>query len=73
MSANLKDFFLATPMEGHEYMRVKYKHIPEDIKKRYNLAEKVTSDDYIYIKIKKGMHGLKQAALLAYNHLQNNL
>ena len=31
-SADLKDFFLATPMEDDEYMGIKYKHIPEDIR-----------------------------------------
>ena len=39
MSADLKDFFLATPMEGEEYMKVPYKHFPPDIRQRYNLDE----------------------------------
>ena len=73
MSADIKDYFLATPMERAEYMKVQYKHLPEDIRKLYNLDEKVTSDNYIYIKIKKGMYGLKQAAVLAYNQLKANL
>ena len=73
MSLDLKDFFLATPMEGNEYMRVNYKHFPEDIKKKYNLHEKVTESGHIFIKIKRGMYGLKQAALLAYRHLIDNL
>ena len=73
MSADLKDFFLATPMEGEEYMKVQYKHFPEDIRKRYNLESKVTDNGYIYVKIKKGMYGLKQAAILAYNELKKNL
>ena len=34
---------------------------------------KVFHNDYIYVKIKKGMYGLKQAAILAYQHLVNNL
>jgi hypothetical protein len=33
----------------------------------------VDSDGYIYIRIKKGMYGLKQAAILAYEHLVNQL
>ena len=33
----------------------------------------VTTDGYICIQIKKGMYGLKQAALLAYNNLKNQL
>ena len=65
MSADLDDFFLATPMEGDKYMRVKYKHIPEDIRIRYNLRTKVTKDNYAFIRIEKSMYGLKQASLLA--------
>ena len=60
-------------MEGEEYMKVQYKHFPEDIRKRYKLDEKVTDNGYIYIKIKKGMYGLKQAVLLAFEHLKSNL
>ena len=40
VSADLKDFFLATPMEGDKFMKVKYKHFPDDIHKRYNLDKK---------------------------------
>ena len=60
-------------MEGDEYMRVKYKHIPEDIRIRYNLKTKVTKDENVFIPIEKGMYGLKQAAILPYNHLKANL
>ena len=73
MSADLKDFFLATPMEGAEHMQVHCKHFLEDIGLRFNLAAKVTVDGYIHIKIMKGMCSLKQTALLTYNHLKNNL
>ena len=73
MSADLKDHFLATPMEGVEYMKVQYKHFLDDIRRRYKLDEKVTTSGHIYIRIKKGMYGLKQAAILAYRHLKNNL
>ena len=60
-------------MEQAEYMKVQYKHLPPDIKAKYKLHDKVTSNQYIYIHIKKGMYGLKQAAILAYNHLQRCL
>ena len=73
MSADLKDFFLATPMEGDKFMKVKYKHFPDDIHKRYNLDKKVTKDGHVFIRIKRGMYSLKQAAVFAYNHLQENL
>ena len=54
-------------------MKVNYKHFPADIRKRYNLHEKVTESGHIYIKIKRGMYGLKQAAILAYDNLKKNM
>ena len=72
-SADVKDFFLASPMARPEYMRVLLKHFPADIVRRYNLTNIVTKNGYIFIKIKKGMYGLKQAAVLAYNELVKNL
>ena len=54
MGLDLKDFFLATPMARPEYMRVHYKHFPDDIKERYNIDSLVAKDDYVYVKIKKG-------------------
>ena len=73
MSADLKNFFLATPMARDEFMRVKLQYFPADICTKYDLASKVAPDGYVYIRIKKGMYGLKQAALLAYNHLKQSL
>ena len=71
MTAGIKDYFLATPMDK-EYTKVQYKHIPDDIRQKYNFQEKLTPDNCIYIKIKKGMYALKQAAILAYTQLKNN-
>ena len=56
-----------------EYMQVQYKYIYPDIKEVYILKDKVTAHGYIYMRIKKGMYGLKQAAILAYNNLKGNL
>lgn len=49
MTANIRDYFLASPMTGKEYPRLKITHVSEDIHIQYNLHEKVTSDRYIYI------------------------
>ena len=73
MSLDLKDYFLATPMEKPEFMKVQLKYFPEDIIKRYNLHQVSDNNKYVYIRIKRGMYGLKQAALLAYNNLIKNL
>ena len=72
-TADIKDYFLATPMSRPEYMKVHIKHFPKDIVEKYNLNNKVSKDGYIYIQIKKGMYGLKQAAVLAYNQLVSKL
>ena len=60
-------------MKECEDMKVQYKHIPQDIRDHYNLGEKITSHNCIYIRIKKRMYGLKQAAILAYNQLKAKL
>ena len=73
MCANLKDHFLASPMDKPEFMRIKFKYFPAAIRQQYNLDRLLASDGYIYICIKKGMYGLKQAALLAYRHIVNQL
>ena len=51
---DLKDFYLMTPMTRPEYMRMKIKDLPKDFVIMYNLADKVTSDGFVYIKIQKG-------------------
>jgi hypothetical protein len=73
LCADLKDHLLASPMKNAEYMRIRYKYFPADIRQRYGLESLLANDDYIYIRIKKGMYGLKQAAILAYKHLVNQL
>jgi hypothetical protein len=62
---DLKDFYLMTPMTRPEYMRMKIKDLPKDFVIMYNLANKATSDGFVYIKIQKGMYGLPQAGILA--------
>ena len=73
MSLDLKDFFLMSPMPVPEFMKIHIKNFPPDIIEFYKLQQKVTPDGYIYIRIKKGMYGLKQAALLGYENLIKNL
>ena len=46
---------------------------PPDIIDKYNLSTKISLDGYIYCKIKKGMYGLKEAAVLAYDQLTSFL
>ena len=72
LSADLKDFFLSSFMPEPEYMKIPWRLIPADIRTRYDLAEKL-HNDYIYVRIRRGMYGLKQAAILAYQQLVTHL
>ena len=73
MTLDIKNFYLNTPMERYEYMRIKIIDIPEDVVAEYNLQEKATKDGYVYIEVRKGMYGLPQAGLLAQNLLEKRL
>ena len=72
LSTDLKDFFLALPMAVAEFMRVPINKFPKDIIEKYDLMSKV-HNGYVYIRINKGMYGLKQAAILAYVQLKDFL
>ena len=73
MSTDIKDHFLATPMKDPECMRVKHKHLPDNIRTTCNLEQMKTPDDHVCVKIQKGSPGLKQSAMLACQHLKNYL
>ena len=70
MLADIIDLFLATPIKNPEFMKVEHKHVLPDMQKQYNLASLETSDKHVYVRIQKGMPGLKQATLLAYEDLK---
>jgi hypothetical protein len=52
------------PLSRYEYLRMLLSIFPEEIIDKNNLMEK-TLDGWVYIEIRKGMCGLKQAGLLA--------
>ena len=61
MCADIPNFYLGTPMERYEYMKMPIALIPQEIIDTYNLLPKVHKD-HIYIEIRRGMYGLPQAA-----------
>ena len=60
-------------MEENEYMWIHARCFLDDIRLQYDIEISIDSDGYAYVRIKKGVYGLKQAAILAYNHLVKNL
>jgi hypothetical protein len=52
-------------------MKMLLSRFPEEIIQKYNLND-LTIDGLVYIEIRKGMYGLKQAVLLANQLLQTS-
>ena len=72
-SFDVKNFYLNTPMERSENMKIPLSHIPDEIITEYCLTNKVHRDGAIYIEIRKGMYGLPQAGMLANKLLKRRL
>ena len=73
MSCDLKYFPLKIPLSREEYMIIHPKYFPPDIRDRYEIERLISADGYVYIKIVKGIYGLNQAAIIAYNHLISHM
>ena len=73
MTIDIKNFYLNTPMEQPEYMRLKIADMPENIIKQYNLRDMETRDVYVYVKIQRGMYGLPHAGIIAQQLLEKRL
>jgi hypothetical protein len=57
MCLDVKNFYLGTPMDTFEYMRIPIKCVPHEIILQCNLLPFVY-DGHIYIEVQKGMYGL---------------
>ena len=60
---------MGIPISRAEYMRIYSQYSPPDIRDRYKIEGLIAADGYVYIKIIKGIYGLNQAAIIAYNQL----
>jgi hypothetical protein len=68
----LKNFYLGTPMQTWEYMHILISTIPDSIIAQYKLLDMV-HNRYVLVEIMKGMYGLHQAAIVAYEQLVAHL
>jgi hypothetical protein len=66
---DIKNYYLGTPLPRFEYMKMPLSRFPEEIVQKYNL-DALSVDGWVYVEIRKGMYGLKQAGLLANQLLQ---
>ncbi len=57
---DIKDFYLGTPLDRPEYVRIKLADIPQEFIDEYDLT-RYAKDGWVYFEITKGVYGLKQA------------
>jgi hypothetical protein len=73
-TGDLKDFFLVSEMKVFQYMRVHGKYVTQEIINEYDITDDYyDSRGYVYLGIRKGMYGLKEASVLAYDQLKAHL
>jgi hypothetical protein len=72
MMMDIKKYYLDTLLQRFEYMKMLLSRFPEEIIQKYNINA-LAVDGWVYIQIRKGMYGLKQAGLLANQLLQTRL
>ena len=71
--ADIRNFYLGTPMSYFQYLRVKPDDIPQEIwdDPRYDIV--IEDDGYVYLEVRRGMYGLKEAGVIAFNQLVKHL
>jgi hypothetical protein len=72
MMMDSKNYYLGTPLPRFENMKMLLSRFPEEIVQKYNLNA-LAVDGWVYIEIRKGVYGLKQAGLLDNQLLQTCL
>ena len=71
--AGIKNIYLNKALPDPEYMKFHISTIPQEIIDEYNLLDIVDNHGFVYVKIFKGMYGLKQAGIIAHKSLIHHL
>ena len=69
---DIKNFYLDTPMDEPEYVRIKLKDVPKEFLEEYNLKE-YEHNGWIYFEIVKASYGLPQSGKLSNDLLRERL
>ena len=67
-----RKFYLQTPMDPPEYVRIKLSDIPQEFIEEYNITQLV-QNRWIYFEILRGCYGLPQSGRLANEFLHTRL
>ena len=69
---DISNFYLGTPLDRPEYVRIQLAIIPQEFIDEYDLTA-FTHHGWVYFEITKGVYGLKQAGKLANDLLTQRL
>ena len=69
---DISNFYLATPMDRSEYVKIKIDNIPQEFIQEYDLLPMV-HQGWVYFKIVHGCYGLPQSGRLANDLLHTRL
>ena len=72
MTLDIKYFYYGTVMARYEYMKLALDCIPDEIIEQYSLCT-LSSDGWVYLEIRKGMPGIKQAGRITNDRLKLHL
>jgi hypothetical protein len=72
MMMDINNYYLCTLFPTYEYTRLPISILPLDIIEKYDLT-RLAVNGWVYLEIRKGMYGLKQAGLLANQLLHKRL
>ena len=72
MGIDVKGFYLCTPLDRYEYMKMSISLFPDHIKRQYNM-EASAHKGFVYLEIRKAIYGLPQAGILANKLLRKRL
>jgi hypothetical protein len=68
MTLDIKDFYLGTPMDRKEYMKIAVDQFPEEARAQF-INPGMVKNGHVLVEINKGIYGLAQAGRLAQDRL----
>ena len=69
---NIRKYYLATPLDYTEYIKIQLTDIPQDFIDKYNLQEYVQKG-WVYFEIHNNVYGIPQSASLANDLLETRI
>ena len=72
MCIDIKNFYVGTPLDRFEYMRIPLSMFPDHVAQQYQLREK-EKNRFNYVEIREAIYGLPQAGVLSNKLLNKRL